>query len=52
MSSNQVWARTAPARQRILLIVAVAAIVAAWRERSFTRNRARFGPAHAPTPST
>jgi hypothetical protein len=32
------------------MAVAAIAIVAAWRERSFAKNRNRFGAVHAPEP--
>jgi len=50
MSSNRVPLPSAAARQRVLLLVALVAVVTAWREREFARNRARFGVPHAPEP--
>ncbi|MFN8053415.1 MAG: hypothetical protein U0Q22_18380 [Acidimicrobiales bacterium] len=51
MATDTIWTRSAPARQRLLMVVAVLAVVAAWRERSFARNRSRYGTPNVPPPS-
>ena len=43
MAQNGVWARTAPTRQRLMMVMTIVAVVTALRERAFARNRARFG---------
>ncbi|HNI35466.1 MAG TPA: hypothetical protein PLV93_08700 [Microthrixaceae bacterium] len=50
MSANQVPNRHDGLRQGLLLAVAVVALVIAWRERSFARNRAKFGAVRPPDP--
>ncbi|HQF95048.1 MAG TPA: hypothetical protein PLS46_12860 [Microthrixaceae bacterium] len=51
MSSNHVSPQSAATRQRILFVVAVVAVVTAWRERAFARNRARYAATQAPQPN-
>jgi hypothetical protein len=50
MSSNSVSGGSAATRQRLLLIIAALAVVAAWRERAFNRNRSKYGAVQAPEP--